>query len=202
MRWQAGTKANPQRTPRQLWESINGPAPRDKTRRASSMSLRGAANRHKRRAEKFARVETVSILLEDPGPAEKANWAANVPPQHKVQTKCAICARQPLTQLRKRHGTAEHIGAISLACNMTGALIRQGIGEASDGDCSSAARRRYSNADRPSLKVAAGDSAGWNCNTFATRSMCTNGISVERPHNSKSAARFGILTNASRGEVL
>jgi hypothetical protein len=49
-------------------------------------------------------------------------------PQHKVD-EVQLLALASLDAITKGHGTAEHIGAISLACNMTGALIRQGIGE-------------------------------------------------------------------------
>ena len=54
-------------------------------------------------------------------------------PEHKVND-VQLLALASLDAITKGHGTAEHIGAISLACNMTGALIRQGIGE-DDGDC-------------------------------------------------------------------
>lgn len=85
-------------------------------------------NRQQRRAEKFGkrrnRVDPTGGL----GLLEKANWAANVLPQHKVD-EVQLLALASLDAITKGHGTAEHIGAISLACNMTGALIRQGIGE-------------------------------------------------------------------------
>ena len=107
-----------------------------------------------------------------------------------------LLALASLDAITKGHGTAEHIGAISLACNMTGALIRQGIGEEAT-EIVERCQTALLNADRRFTKLAAGDSAGRNCNTFATCSMFTNGW-CRTPHNSKSAARFGILTTASR----
>ena len=117
-------------------------------------------------------------------------------PQHKVD-EVQLLALASLDAITKGHGTAEHIGAISLACNMTGALIRRGIGEEAIGKSSNAARRRYSTQIAASQKLAAGVSADRNCNMFATCSTFTSGW-CRTPHNSKSAARFGILTTASR----
>lgn len=59
---------------------------------------------------------------------ERANWAATPLPDHKVD-EVQLLALASLDAILNGKGTAEHIGAISLACNMTGALIRQGIGE-------------------------------------------------------------------------
>ena len=63
---------------------------------------------------------------------EKANWATLLP-QHKVD-EVQLLALASLDAITKGHGTAEHIGAISLACNMTGALIRRGHRRRSDGN--------------------------------------------------------------------
>ena len=83
-------------------------------------------NRAARRAEKYSkrRIDPTAGLAV----LEKANWAAHVLPQHKVD-EVQLLALASLDAIVNGKGTAEHIGAISLACNMTGALIRQGIGE-------------------------------------------------------------------------
>ena len=83
-----------------------------------------AQRRAERRGNRRNRVDPTGGL----GLLEKANWAANVLPQHKVD-EVQLLALASLDAITKGAGTAEHIGAISLACNMTGALIRQGIGE-------------------------------------------------------------------------
>jgi len=85
-------------------------------------------NRAARRAEKFGKRSRHVDPTGGLGLLEKANWAANVLPQHKVD-EVQLLALASLDAITKGHGTAEHVGAISLACNMTGALIRQGIGE-------------------------------------------------------------------------
>lgn len=59
---------------------------------------------------------------------QRANWAATTLPTRKVD-EVQLMALASLEAVINGYGTAEHIGAISLACNMTGALIRQGIGE-------------------------------------------------------------------------
>ena len=82
----------------------------------------------------------------------------------------------------KGHGTAEHIGAISLACNMTGALIRrterrQGIGEEAT-EIVERCQTALLNADhRFTTSWPLGFQADRNCNTFATCSRNTEMVS-------------------------
>ena len=108
-----------------------------------------------------------------------------------------LLALASLDAITKGHGTAEHIGAISLACNMTGALIRQGIGE----EATEIVGALPDGADPmrigASQKVGRWGFSGPELQHVRDLLTCTSAW-CRTPHNSKSAARFGILTTASR----
>ena len=88
-------------------------------------------NRAARRAEKFGKRNWQTRAIDPAGGLrvlERYVDSVTLLPEHKVND-VQLLALASLDAITKGHGTAEHIGAISLACNMTGALIRQGIGE-------------------------------------------------------------------------
>lgn len=88
-------------------------------------------NRQQRRAEKFGKRNWQTRAIDPAGGLrvlERYVDSVTLLPEHKVND-VQLLALASLDAITKGHGTAEHIGAISLACNMTGALIRQGIGE-------------------------------------------------------------------------
>ena len=88
-------------------------------------------NRAARRAEKFGKRNWQTRAIDPAGGLrvlERYVDSVTLLPEHKIND-VQLLALASLDAITKGHGTAEHIGAISLACNMTGALIRQGIGE-------------------------------------------------------------------------
>jgi hypothetical protein len=88
-------------------------------------------NRAARRAEKFGKRNWQTRAIDPAGGLrvlERYVDSVTLLPEHKIND-VQLLALASLDEITKGHGTAEHIGAISLACNMTGALIRQGIGE-------------------------------------------------------------------------
>ncbi len=58
---------------------------------------------------------------------EHRYWASNPIPQHK-QDEVSLMAYTALTAITTGSGTDEHLGALSLACNMSYSLAMQGIG--------------------------------------------------------------------------
>ena len=88
-------------------------------------------NRQQRRAEKFGKRNWQQRAIDPAGGLrvlERYVDSVTLLPEHKVND-VQLLALASLDEITRGNGTAEHIGAISLACNMTGALIRQGIGE-------------------------------------------------------------------------
>lgn len=88
-------------------------------------------NRAARRADKFGKRNWQTRAIDPAGGLrvlERYVDSVTLLPENKVND-VQLLALASLDAITRGNGTAEHIGAISLACNMTGALIRQGIGE-------------------------------------------------------------------------
>ena len=82
-------------------------------------------NRAARRAEKFGKRNWQTRAIDPAGGLrvlERYVDSVTLLPEHKIND-VQLLALASLDAITKGHGTAEHIGAISLACNMTGALI-------------------------------------------------------------------------------
>ena len=155
-----------------------------------------AVNASKRRAEKFGKRRNRVDPTGGPG-REKGKLGSQRPPHYWSGDEVQLLALASLdaNYERPRHRRAHRRYLAGLQNDRR--AESPGYRRRSDRVSLSAARRRYSTQIGASQKSAAGDSAGRNYNTFATCSTLHDGW-CRTPARSKSAARSGILTNASR----
>ena len=83
-------------------------------------------NRQQRRAAKFKRAARYDALA-PLRTLDRAHQASTPLPDERID-EIAMLALSALESITTGHGTDDHVAGIALAINMTGSLIRQGIG--------------------------------------------------------------------------